>query len=181
MEIKFFDIPGLVEFIPRIHGDSRGYFFESYREDVLKKAGISSQFVQDNQSYSTLGVLRGLHYQKAPFAQAKLVRVITGKVLDIAVDIRTGSPTFGKWQGVVLDAALGNSFYVPEGFAHGFYTIEDAIFSYKCTHYYNKESEGGLLWNDPALGIEWNAENPLVSDKDLTLPLLSQMAPAFEF
>lgn len=181
MEIKFFEIPGLVEFIPKIHGDSRGYFFESYREDVLKNAGIEAKFVQDNQSFSTAGVLRGLHFQKPPFAQAKLVRVISGKVLDIAVDVRKGSPTYGKWCGVILDAAKGNSFYVPEGFAHGFYTIEDAIFSYKCTNYYHKESEGGLLWNDPSLGIEWNAEAPLVSEKDQLLPVLNELVSVFEF
>ncbi|MFT5885485.1 MAG: dTDP-4-dehydrorhamnose 3,5-epimerase [Arcticibacterium sp.] len=165
-------IEGLVEIQPRKFEDSRGYFFESYQYELFKKNGIEEIFVQDNQSFSTAGVLRGLHMQKAPFAQGKLVRVICGKVLDVAVDLRPGSATYGQHDKVILDAERNNMFYVPPGFAHGFYTIEDAIFSYKCTNNYNKDSERGLLWNDPELNIDWGVKSPNVSEKDLILPLL---------
>lgn len=169
MEFRKTSIEGLIEIYPRIFGDARGHFFESYREDLFTENGIPFQFVQDNQSFSTAGVLRGLHFQNAPYAQGKLVRVITGKVIDVAVDIRPDSPTFGKYEKFILDATLQNMVYIPEGFAHGFAALEDSIFSYKCTNNYNKASEGGIIWNDPELNIDWGIENPNVSEKDLEL------------
>ncbi len=169
MEFRKTSIEGLIEIYPRIFGDARGHFFESYRHDIFAQNGISFQFVQDNQSFSTAGVLRGLHFQNPPFAQGKLVRVITGKVIDIAVDIRPGSPTFGKYEKFVLDATLQNMVYIPEGFAHGFAALEDSVFAYKCTNNYNKAAEGGIIWNDPDLNIDWGIESPNVSEKDLEL------------
>ncbi|GAB2613137.1 dTDP-4-dehydrorhamnose 3,5-epimerase [Emticicia sediminis] len=169
MEFRKTSIEGLIEIYPRIFGDARGHFFESYRQDIFAQNGIPFQFVQDNQSFSTAGVLRGLHFQKAPFSQGKLVRVVTGKVIDVAVDIRPNSPTFGKYEKFILDATLQNMVYVPEGFAHGFAALEDSIFSYKCTNNYNKASEGGIIWNDPDLNIDWGIKNPNVSEKDLEL------------
>lgn len=169
MEFRKTSIEGLIEIYPRIFGDARGHFFESYRQDIFAQNGIPFQFVQDNQSFSTAGVLRGLHFQKAPFSQGKLVRVVTGKVIDVAVDIRPNSPTFGKHQKFILDASLQNMVYIPEGFAHGFAALEDSIFSYKCTNNYNKASEGGIIWNDPDLNIDWGIKNPNVSEKDLEL------------
>lgn len=170
MEFRKTSIEGLIEIYPKVFGDARGHFFESYREDLFAQNGIPFQFVQDNQSFSTAGVLRGLHFQNAPYAQGKLVRVITGKVIDVAVDIRPDSPTFGKYEKFILDATLQNMVYIPEGFAHGFAAIEDSIFSYKCTNNYNKASEGGIIWNDNDLNIDWGIENPNVSEKDLELP-----------
>ncbi|KPM46903.1 dTDP-4-dehydrorhamnose 3,5-epimerase [Jiulongibacter sediminis] len=176
MEFRKTSIEGLIEIKPRIFKDPRGYFFESYQYELFKQNGIAEVFVQDNQSYSTKGVLRGLHLQKDPFAQGKLVRVIKGKVLDVAVDARPGSPTFGQWDSVVLDDEQNNMFYVPPGFLHGFVTLEDAIFSYKCTNYYNRESEQGVIWNDSDLNIDWGIENPLVSEKDMALPRFSEIS-----
>ncbi|MFY7912794.1 MAG: dTDP-4-dehydrorhamnose 3,5-epimerase [Emticicia sp.] len=170
MEFRKTSIAGLIEIFPKIFGDTRGHFFESYRQDIFAQNDIPYQFVQDNQSFSTAGVLRGLHFQNEPFAQGKLVRVITGKVIDIAVDIRPESPTFGKYEKFILDAKLQNMVYIPEGFAHGFAALEDSIFSYKCTNNYNKASEGGIIWNDPDLNIDWGIKNPNVSEKDLELP-----------
>lgn len=169
MEFRKTSIEGLIEICPRIFGDARGHFFESYRQDIFVQNGIPSQFVQDNQSFSTAGVLRGLHFQNVPYAQGKLVRVITGKVIDVAVDIRPNSPTFGKYEKFILDATLQNMVYIPDGFAHGFAALEDSIFSYKCTNNYNKASEGGIIWNDPELNIDWGIEKPNVSEKDLEL------------
>lgn len=169
MEFRKTSIEGLIEIYPRVFGDARGHFFESYRVDLFAQNGIPFQFVQDNQSFSTAGVLRGLHFQNAPYAQGKLVRVITGKVIDVAVDIRPNSPTFGKYEKFILDATLQNMVYIPEGFAHGFAALEDSIFSYKCTNNYNKASEGGIIWNDPDLNIDWGIEKPNVSEKDLEL------------
>lgn len=175
MEIIETHIDGLVEIQPQIFGDQRGYFFESFRQDKLNEVTGGLSFVQDNESYSTAGVLRGLHFQTGDHAQGKLVRVIQGKVLDVAVDLRPNSVTFGEWCSVVLDADKHNLFYVPPGFAHGFYTLEEAIFSYKCTSYYHKESEGGILWNDTDLKIDWKLQTePLVSEKDLILPTLQE-------
>lgn len=155
---------------PNVFEDSRGLFFESFNSISWADKGLPSQFVQDNQSFSSKGVLRGLHFQQAEHAQGKLVRVVTGRVLDIAVDIRPGSPTFGKWEFYELDGKSNKMVYIPEGFAHGFLALEDSIFSYKCTAGYNKESEGGIIWNDPVLNIEWPIDNPKVSEKDLILP-----------
>lgn len=170
MQIRETSIAGLVELTPRVFHDDRGMFFESYNEQIFKQLGLPTNFVQDNQSFSKKGVVRGLHFQKAPFAQGKLVRVISGKVLDVAVDIRPESPTFGKHEIFELSSEKNNIAYVPEGFAHGFVALEDSIFSYKCTNIYNKESESGILWNDEDLAINWGVENANVSDKDQILP-----------
>ncbi|PWL30982.1 dTDP-4-dehydrorhamnose 3,5-epimerase [uncultured Roseivirga sp.] len=172
---------GLYELEPKVFGDQRGYFFESYRRELYQELGIQEDFVQDNESFSVKGTLRGLHYQQTPYAQAKLVRVVKGKVLDIALDIRKDSPTFGKHHSVLLEAERHNMFLVPAGFAHGFVALEDSVFFYKCSNYYNKESEGGILWNDPALNIDWGIENPIVSEKDQVLPTFASYKekPAF--
>ncbi len=175
MEFKTTSIDGLIEIYPRIFEDERGHFFETYQQDMFAKNGILQEFVQDNQSFSTAGVLRGLHFQNEPFAQGKLVRVIVGKVLDVAVDIRPNSPTFGRHQKFLLDAKLQNMVYVPEGFAHGFVALEDSIFAYKCTNKYDKASESGIIWNDPDLNIDWNLSKPNVSQKDMVLPTFKQL------
>lgn len=161
-------ITDVIEIIPTIFGDHRGYFFESYHRQLFIENGIIEEFVQDNQSFSHHGVLRGLHYQKPPYTQGKLVRVVTGSVLDIAVDLRVGSPTYGKHIKVVLSSEKQNMLWIPAGFAHGFLTLEDnTIFQYKCTKYYNKASEETLLWNDPELNIDWDVTLPTVSEKDM--------------
>jgi dTDP-4-dehydrorhamnose 3,5-epimerase len=159
---------GLYEIEPRVFEDARGYFYESYSKAVFKQHSIDADFVQDNQSLSQKGVVRGLHFQAPPFAQGKLVRVIKGSVLDIALDIRKGSPTFGKHHSVLLSEENKKLFWIPAGFAHGFSTLEDnTVFAYKCTEVYNKPSEGCVLWNDLELGIGWQVSNPLISEKDL--------------
>lgn len=161
------NIEGLFVIEPRVFEDKRGYFFESFNADKFSQLGISKTFVQDNQSLSQKGVLRGLHFQKPPFAQAKLVRVIKGSVLDIAVDIRSSSPTYGESFAVVLSEQNKKMLYIPEGFAHGFLTLEnDTIFSYKCSDNYHPEVEDAILWSDKDLNIDWNIESPLISDKD---------------
>jgi len=168
MEIIQTQIPGLLIIKPRVFSDERGYFYESWNQESFSKNGIKTNFVQDNQSLSQKGVLRGLHFQNPPHAQAKLVRVIQGAVLDVAVDIRTGSPTYGKHVSIELTAENHLQFFIPEGFAHGFLTLKDnTIFSYKCSAYYHKASEGCILWNDPDLAIAWNTDHPTLSDKDL--------------
>ena len=172
---------GLFELEPKVFGDERGYFFESFRKDFSQSLGIKEDFIQDNQSFSVKGTLRGLHYQQTPHAQAKLVRVTAGRVLDVDVDIRKDSPTFGQHHNVILDAQKHNMFLIPAGFAHGFLALEDSVFSYKCSNYYNKASEGGILWNDHGLDIDWQIENPIVSEKDQDLPNFAayKKAPAF--
>jgi dTDP-4-dehydrorhamnose 3,5-epimerase len=166
-------IEGLFEIQPKVFGDSRGYFFEAYSERDFREAGIAVKFVQDNQSRSSKGVLRGLHFQKT-HPQGKLVRVIEGEVFDVAVDIRGGSPDRGRWHGVVLSGEKQNQFYISPGFAHGFLVLSDtAVFAYKCTDFYHPEDEGGIIWNDPAIGIRWpdpGAEY-LLSEKDRRLSL----------
>lgn len=148
-------IEGLHIIEPAVHGDSRGYFMETYNRNDMKEAGLNMTFVQDNQSMSTKGVLRGLHFQKQ-YPQGKLVRVINGKVLDVAVDIRKGSNTYGKWYGVVLTAENKKQFYISDGFAHGFLVLSDvAEFCYKVTDFYHPNDEGGIAWNDPSIGIDW--------------------------
>lgn len=169
MQIRKTSIEGLVELIPRIFEDERGAFFESFNEEFFRKNGLPTNFLQDNQSFSTKGVLRGLHFQNAPFAQGKLVRVVVGRVIDVAVDIRPESPTFGKYEVFELSAETNNMAYIPEGFAHGFAAVEDSIFSYKCTNLYNKACESGIIWNDPTLNIDWGVANPIISEKDLQL------------
>ena len=175
---------GLKVFEPRVFADARGYFFESFNKQVFAEAGITSEFVQDNESRSTRGVLRGLHYQLNPMAQAKLVRVVEGAVLDVAVDIRKGSPTFGKHYALELSAENKKQLYIPRGFAHGFAVLsESCIFQYKCDNFYSKESEGGILFSDAALGIDWmlKPEEVLVSDKDKVLPSFDNCLNNFEF
>lgn len=164
------EFEGLYEIQPKVFGDSRGYFFEVYSEKDFFDAGLTMKFVQDNQSASGKGVLRGLHFQKQ-HPQGKLVRAVSGKVYDVAVDLRCGSKTFGKYFGVILDSEKQNQFYIPEGFAHGFYVLSDsAVFAYKCTDFYDPKGEGGIPWNDTAIGIDWKAVGgniePLLSDKD---------------
>ncbi len=148
-------IDGLCVITPTVHGDNRGYFMETYNQKDMQEAGLTMNFVQDNQSSSTKGVLRGLHFQKE-FPQGKLVRVVKGSVFDVAVDLRKGSKTFGKWYGIELTADNKKQFYIPEGFAHGFLVLSDlAEFCYKCTDFYHPGDEGGLAWNDPSIGIKW--------------------------
>lgn len=173
-ELRTTPIAGLLEIFPRIFPDSRGYFFESFRQDWFENQGIKENWIQDNQSFSQKGTVRGLHFQHAPFAQAKLVRVISGKVLDVVVDLRRDSPTFGKHFSTVLDTEKNNLLYVPAGFGHGFSVLEDAVFVYKCSNYYHKASEGGVLWNDPELGIAWGVDVPILSEKDQNWPTLEE-------
>jgi len=168
MEIIKTPLEGLLVIKPRVFGDDRGYFFESWSKQSFTEIGLDLDFVQDNQSLSAKGVLRGLHFQNPPYAQGKLVRVIKGAVLDIAVDIRKDSPTYGQHFSVELSEKNKTIVWIPPGFAHGFLTFEDnTIFTYKCTGVYNKESEGALLWNDEDLNINWKVNDPLVSEKDL--------------
>ena len=177
-------IEGVVIIEPRVFSDKRGYFFESYLQKEFEEKVCNTTFVQDNESKSTYGVLRGLHFQKMPYAQSKLVRVIKGGVLDIVVDIRKGSPTFGKHVATELSEKNKLQFFVPRGFAHGFIVLSDeAIFQYKCDNYYAPQSEGGILWNDPALNIDWQVpvEEIILSDKDNTNPLLSESNYLFDF
>lgn len=182
MKIIKTPIPDLLIVEPDVFNDQRGYFFEVYNQECYFNNSMNMQFVQDNESKSGKNVLRGLHFQKPPFAQGKLVRVIQGKVLDVAVDIRKGSPTYGKYHSVELDAKSKRMFYIPEGFAHGFLTLEeDTIFAYKCTNYYNKESEGSLLWCDETIGIDWNVENPVLSDKDKISPPFKDFISPFKY
>ena len=176
--------PGLKIFEPRVFADSRGYFFESFNKLVFQDAGIDVEFVQDNESRSQRGVLRGLHYQMNPMAQAKLVRVVEGEVLDIVVDIRKGSPTFGKIFSVALSAENKKQLFIPRGFAHGFAVLsENAIFQYKCDNYYSKESESGIHVYDQNLNIEWGItrEEAIISEKDKVLPSFRDCANNFEF
>lgn len=169
MEVTETEIKGLFIIQPKVFADQRGYFFESYNSEVFKLKGIDTNFLQDNQSLSHAGVLRGLHFQAPPHEQGKLVRVITGAVLDVAVDIRKDSPTYGKHISIELTEENKTMFYISPGFAHGFATLRDnTIFSYKCTNVYNKTSEGCVLWNDRDLGINWKINNPILSEKDLS-------------
>jgi len=168
MEIIETNLKGLLVIKPKVFEDERGYFFESYNYQLFKQAGLDFNFVQDNQSLSQTGVLRGLHFQNNPNAQGKLVRVISGSVFDVAVDIRKKSPTYGQWFGLELTEQNKWMMYIPEGFAHGFATLQDfTVFSYKCTNFYNKASEDCIFWNDSDLAINWPIENPILSDKDL--------------
>jgi dTDP-4-dehydrorhamnose 3,5-epimerase len=178
------EIPGLLIFEPKVFEDQRGYFLESYNKAVFEKQGIATEFVQDNQSSSSYGVIRGLHYQLNPHAQIKLVRVLTGTILDVVVDIRKGSPAYGKWVGITLSAENKKQLYVPAGLAHGFSVLsEKAEIFYKCDSFYNKESEGGILYNDPALNIDWQIPSgkEILSDKDKVQPLLSDCKNNFIF
>ena len=168
MKIHSTPIKGLMLIEPAVFEDTRGYFFESYRHDILIKHGFLSSFIQDNESKSQRGVLRGLHFQNPPHAQAKLVRVVKGGILDVAVDIRRNSKTYGQYFSVDLNDENKSMLLIPEGFAHGFVTLEDeTIVNYKCSTTYNKEAEQTLLWNDKGLAIKWEFDNPILSDKDM--------------
>ena len=165
-------ISGIKIIIPKIFMDDRGYFFESFNSEDFENLGLPTKFVQDNQAYSKKWTIRGLHYQ-LKYPQGKLVRVIQGEVFDVAVDIRRGSPTFGKFEGVNLSDKNNKIMYIPEGFAHGYVVLsETAIFQYKCTEIYHPEDEYGLLWNDMELNIQWPVKNPILSEKDKSLPIL---------
>jgi dTDP-4-dehydrorhamnose 3,5-epimerase len=180
LKITTTPIDGLLVIEPQIFKDSRGYFFESYNQDKMKEAGIVLSFVQDNQSLSQMGAVRGLHFQAAPFEQGKLVRVVAGAVRDVVVDIRKNSPTYGQHFSIDLSAENQLMFWIPPGFAHGFETLENnTVFLYKCTNMYDKNSEGGLLWNDPAIGIKWQTTDAIVSEKDQILPLLKDFVSPF--
>lgn len=182
MKVTRTPVEGLVIIEPRIFGDHRGYFFESFSEREFAENVAPVHFVQDNESMSSYGVLRGLHFQKPPHAQAKLVRVVKGKVLDVAVDLRSDSPTYGKHVAVELSDENHRQFFIPKGFAHGFCVLsEEVIFQYKCDDYYVPQSEGAVKWNDPDLGIDWMlpAEDIVLSEKDGRSPLLKELDKIF--
>jgi dTDP-4-dehydrorhamnose 3,5-epimerase len=166
MKVTQTKLPGVLIIEPDVLGDARGFFIETFSSKRYEEAGLNPPFVQDNISFSTKGILRGLHFQ-SPHAQGKLVQVLSGEVFDVAVDIRVGSPYFGQWFGEALSAENHKQMYIPPGFAHGYCVLSDnALFSYKCTDYYNPTTEGGIIWNDPDLGIAWPVTVPLVSKKD---------------
>jgi len=184
MNIIKTDFPGLMIIEPKIYGDSRGYFFESFNEKVMADAGIQTVFRQDNQSFSKYGVIRGLHFQRNPYSQTKLIHAIEGTIYDVALDLRKGSPTFGKWFGVELSAENKRQLYIPQGFAHGFSVMsEQTVILYKCDNFYHPQSEGGVLYNDPALDIDWkvDAAGATISDKDKILPTLDQVETNFRY
>ena len=176
MKVTTFDIPGLLLIEPKRFGDARGWFSETWHDARYREAGIRETFVQDNMALSSKGVLRGLHAQK-PHAQGKLVQVLMGRVFDVAVDLRKGSPTFGRWEGVELSGDAPRQFYVPPGFGHGYYVLsEQSLFAYKCTDFYHPEAELGVRWDDPAIGIDWPLDGePALSDKDAKAPLLADV------
>ena len=175
-------IDGLLIIEPRVFHDARGYFVETYNEQRYREAGVDAMFVQDNQSCSTYGVVRGLHFQKPPYTQAKLVSCTKGRVLDVAVDLRMGSPTYGKWFSVELSEENHRQFYIPRGFAHGFSVLsEQAVFTYKCDNLYHPEAEGGLLLSDPDVAIEWQVpeDKRVISEKDTKHPLFKDLISPF--
>ncbi len=167
-------IPEVILIEPKVFGDERGYFLETYRKNLFVENGIDVEFVQDNFSYSKKGILRGIHFQSAPHNQAKLVRVAEGEVFDVAVDLRKDSPTFGEWVGAYLSEKNGHMLYVPNGFGHGFCVVSEvARFEYKCSDYYAPECDNSIRWDDPQIGIEWPISDPILSDKDKNASLLS--------
>lgn len=177
MNIRDTTLPGVLLIEPRVFADARGFFMETWHQARYREYGLPAHFVQDNLSSSTRGTLRGLHFQH-PHAQGKLVYVLQGEVFDVAVDLRVGSPTFGRWVGVVLSGDHKNQLYIPEGFAHGFCVLsETALFLYKCTDVYTPQAEGGVLWSDPDLGIDWPIRTPFLSEKDKNYPLLREIPP----
>lgn len=184
MKIEKTPIEGLLVIEPTIFGDSRGYFFESFNERAFKEeTGIDCKFVQDNESKSTYGVLRGLHFQRPPYAQSKLVRAVVGTVWDVAVDLRKGSRTYGQYYGVELTAENHKQFYIPRGFAHGFSVLsEEAVFQYKCDNFYHPEAEGAIAWDDGMLGIDWKVDRAYVrlSEKDSRHPKMKDFETPFE-
>lgn len=177
------NIPEVFLIEPQVFGDDRGYFVESFRQDLFEQAtGRNIQFIQDNESKSSKGVLRGLHYQLPPYAQSKLVRVIEGKVLDVALDIREGSPTYGQTVTAILSGENKHQLFIPQGFAHGFVVLsESAIFSYKVDNYYSPEHDRGVAYDDPALGIDWQLPELTLSEKDQNQPLLSMLDSPFKY
>ena len=183
MKVNKTDIEGVLVIEPDVFGDSRGYFFESFNERRFNAlTGLEVDFVQDNESYSRYGVLRGLHFQNPPYSQSKLVRCVRGKVFDVAVDLRKGSPTFGKYVSCILSEENHLQFFIPKGFAHGFAVLSnEAVFQYKCDEFYNKASEGALMWNDPDIAIEWPvpASDVVLSEKDLHHPYLKDFETPF--
>lgn len=184
MEVIKTALPGVLVLKPRIFEDSRGYFFESFSQRVFAKEVEDITFVQDNESKSSFSVLRGLHFQLPPFTQTKLVRVISGRVLDVAVDIRKGSPTYGKWVSCELTGENHLQFFIPKGFAHGFSVLsEETVFQYKCDEFYHPESEGAIAWDDPQLNIDWQLprESIILSEKDKHHPLLKDFDSPFKF
>lgn len=177
-------IQGLFVFEPKVFPDSRGYFFESYNRNIFTEQGINIDFVQDNQSSSTYGVIRGLHFQLPPYAQTKLVRVLSGRILDVAVDIRRGSPTFGKHFAIELSAENKKQLFLPHGFAHGFSVLsETAEVLYKCDAFYNKQSESGIMFNDSELNIDWQipSDQQVISEKDMNNPSFANLAEGFTY
>jgi len=176
MKVIETEIPGVLLLEPRVFGDERGWFMETWQQERYAELGLPASFVQDNQAYSRRGVLRGLHVQY-PHSQGKLVQVMHGEVFDVAVDIRRGSPHFGRWVGAILSGENWRQFYVPEGFAHGYSVLsEDALFTYKCTDLYHPETQFSVRWDDPALDIAWPLEaDPILADKDRDAPLLSEI------
>ena len=180
MEIRKTVLQGLIILEPKVFGDERGSFMETYNRETFARLGLDMTFVQDNESVSAKGVLRGIHFQRPPFAQGKLVRVVSGRALDYAVDLRRNSPTYGQYACVELSGRNKRMMYLPEGFAHAFLSLEDnTVFNYKCTNFYNKQSEDGLLWSDKNLGIEWPVDNPILSEKDLKLGLFKDFVSPF--
>ena len=174
------EIPEVILVEPRVFPDGRGFFMESYKKSDFIAGGIEKEFVQDNHSRSAKGVLRGLHYQNPPFAQGKLVRATMGEIFDVAVDIRKGSPAYGKWVGALLSAENRKMLYVPEGFAHGFCVLSDiAEVLYKTTNFYSAASEGGIIWNDKSIGIDWPVSEPDLSEKDKLWPSLKEARNKF--
>ena len=184
MKIISLAIPDVKLIEPDVFGDNRGFFMETYRADLFKEAGIPTNFVQDNMSSSRKGVLRGLHFQNNPYSQGKLVRVVRGEVFDVAVDLRKGSPYFGKWVGDLLSEENKKSLYVPQGFAHGFCVVSDeAVFHYKCTEFYHPEAEGGLRYDDPTVNVEWPLPDlpKITSPKDEKAPFLENIDCNFTY
>lgn len=176
LEIINTPIEDLLVLKPDVFGDERGDFFETYSKNAFTRAGIADEFVQDNQSRSSKNVLRGLHFQQAPFEQGKLVRVVRGEALDVAVDIRKNSKTYLKHYSVLLSGENNLMLWIPPGFAHGFLSLtDDTLVCYKCTQFYNKQSEKGIRWNDSQIGIDWGVTNPILSDKDRELPLIKDL------
>lgn len=182
MKVTSLHLQGAAILEPVVHGDNRGFFMESYNEEVMQKAGVNFQFIQDNQSLSAeVGVLRGLHYQLNPKAQTKLIRVLSGVIYDVIVDVRRSSPTFGQWVGVILSEYNKRQLLVPKGFAHGFCTlVPNTQVLYKVDEYYSPENDRGILWNDPSLGIDWPVASPVLSDKDQRHPLLKDAELNFD-
>lgn len=173
-------LSGLLILQPTVHADERGYFFESFRASLLQQRGYDLRFVQDNESKSNKGAVRGLHLQASPYGQDKLLRVVRGAIFDVAVDVRTASPTYGEYFGIELNEENKTTLFIPQGFAHGFCCLEDnTIVQYKCSNYYNKSSECGVSWSDPDIGIDWPVTDPIVSKKDAELPRLKDFKSPF--